>query len=216
MSEYVNKTKILLWVSVVYVLSFICYVPTLLERYGIVFANGLLFLKYFFVCIPALTSAVLLLCECNLKSYLARMFSGKIAVKHFLTFVIFTLAGITTYCCYSIITGANVFQNAYSSVTSLLTGCIYLFITAFAEETAWRGFLLERVPFKEKSSVIFVGVIWAVWHMPMWIIRNLLGTWEIICLCIWTVLVSVVLGMTYYQCRNILLIAMLHAAFNLF
>ena len=50
--------------------------------------------------------------------------------------------------------------------------------------------------------------------MPMWIIRNSLGMEQIACLCIWTLLVSVVLGITYYQCKNILLIAILHATFN--
>ena len=83
------------------------------------------------------------------------------------------------------------------------------------EEIAWRGFLLERLPFKKIKSVLFVGAVWAVWHMPMWIIRNSLGMEQIVCLCIWTLLVSIVLGITYYQCRNILLIAIMHAIFNI-
>ena len=68
---------------------------------------------------------------------------------------------------------------------------------------------------KKINSVIFVGVVWAVWHMPMWIIRNSLGIEQIICLCVWTLLVSVVLGITYCRCRNIMLIAVLHATFNI-
>lgn len=125
-------------------------------------------------------------------------------------------AGILGSYCYSFIVGADVFKSIYLTVTSLLTSCIYLLITAFVEEIAWRGFLLERLSFQKKiGSVIFVGVVWAVWHMPMWIIRNSLGIEQIVCLCIWTLLVSVVLGITYYQCRNILLIAILHATFNI-
>ena len=65
------------------------------------------------------------------------------------------------------------------------------------------------------KNVLFVGAVWAVWHMPMWIIRNSLGMEQIVYLCIWTLLVSVVLGITYYQCRNILLIAIMHAIFNI-
>ncbi len=34
-------------------------------------------------------------------------------------------------------------------------------------------------------------------------------------LCIWTVIVSVGLGMTYYQCRNILFTTIIHATFNI-
>ncbi len=52
MARYTNKLKLMLWVSVVYVLSFICYVPTLLEQNGIIIPNGLLYLKYLYVCIP--------------------------------------------------------------------------------------------------------------------------------------------------------------------
>ena len=46
MVRYTNKLKLTLWVSAVYVLSFICYVPTLLEQNGIIIPNGLLYLKY--------------------------------------------------------------------------------------------------------------------------------------------------------------------------
>ena len=94
---------------------------------------------------------------------------------------------------------------------------MYLFVTAFAEELAWRGFLLEQVSFPGESicSILLVGIIWTIWHLPMWIIRNSLGAGQIIPLCIWTLLVSVVLGIAYYQCRNILFIAVLRAAFNI-
>ena len=125
-------------------------------------------------------------------------------------------AGILGSYCYSFIVGADVFKSIYSTITYLLASCIYLLITAFVEEIAWRGFLLERLPFQKKiKSVTFVGAVWAVWHLPMWIIRNLLGIDQIVSLCIWTLLVSVVLGITYYQCRNILLISVLHATFNI-
>ncbi len=215
MAGYTNKLKLTLWVSVVYVLSFICYVPTLLEQNGIVIPNGLLYLKYLYVCIPAMAAIFLLICEQNIKVYFTRMFSGKITIKYILIGVICMAAGIFGSYCYSFIVKTDVFKNTYSTVISLLTSCIYLLITAFVEEIAWRGFLLERLPFKKIKSVLFVGAVWAVWHMPMWIIRNSLGMEQIVCLCIWTLLVSVVLGITYYQCRNILLIAIMHAAFNI-
>ena len=215
MAGYTNKLKLTLWVSVVYVLSFICYVPTLLEQNGIIIPNGLLYLKYLYVCIPAMAAIFLLICEQNIKVYFTRMFSGKITIKYILIGVICMAAGIFDSYCYSFIVKTDVFKNTYSTVISLLTSCIYLLITAFVEEIAWRGFLLERLPFKKIKSVLFVGAVWAVWHIPMWIIRNSLGMEQIVCLCIWTLLVSVVLGITYYQCRNILLIAIMHAAFNI-
>ena len=214
MARYTNKLTLTLWVSVVYVSSFICYVPTLLEQNGIIIPNILLYVKYLYVCIPSIAAIFLLVCEQNVKVYFLQMFSGKITAKHILIWAVCMAAGIFCSYCYSLITGVNV--NIYLSSASLLANCIYLLITALVEEIAWRGFLLERSPFKKKIiSVIFVGAVWAVWHIPMWIIRNSLGMEQIVCLCIWTLLVSVVLGRTYYQCRNILLIAIMHAAFNI-
>lgn len=216
MAGCTNKLRITLWVSAVYVLSFICYVPTLLEQNGIIIPNGLLYLKYLYVCIPAIVTIFLLICEQNVKVLFFHMLSGKITVKYILIWAICLGVGIMSSYCYSFIVGADVFKSIYLTVTSLVSSCIYLLITAIVEEIAWRGFLLERLSFEKRiSSVIFVGVVWAVWHMPMWIIRNSLGIEQIVCLCIWTLLVSVVLGMTYYRCRNILLIAILHATFNI-
>lgn len=214
MAGYKNKRKLTLWVFVVYVLSFACYVPALLKQNGMIVPNGLLYLKYFYVCIPAMAAVFLLICEQNLKAYFTRMLSGKITIKYILIEVICMAAGIVASDCYSFIVKTDVFKNAYPTAGSLFTSCIYLLTTAFVEEIAWRGFLLERLPFQKIKSVLFAGVVWAVWHMPMWTIRNSLGMEQIVCLCIWTVLVSAVLGITYYRCRNISLTAMMHAAFN--
>ena len=203
MSRYTNKQKLTLWVSAVYIISFICYLPTLLEQKGIIIPSGLLYLKYLYVCIPAMSAVFLLICERNVKAYFTRMFSGRITIKYILIEVICIAVGIFAAYCYSFIVKADVFS------------CIYLLITALVEEIAWRGFLLERLPYKKIKSVLFCGAVWAVWHLPMWIIRNSSSMEQIVCLCIWTLLVSVALGIIYYQCRNILLTAIMHAAFNI-
>ena len=54
MARYTNRLKLTLWVSAVYILSFICYVPTLLEQNGIIIPNGLLYLKHFAISSPNL------------------------------------------------------------------------------------------------------------------------------------------------------------------
>ncbi|MDE6742891.1 MAG: CPBP family intramembrane metalloprotease [Lachnospiraceae bacterium] len=212
-----NKLKILLWLFIVYILSFICYVPSLLEQHGIFVANGLFFVKYLFVCIPAITAILFLIYEHNLKKYFVQMFLDKIPTRHILRWIIFVVVGILVSYCYSVIVEVDLFQSSYSPITTLLISCIYLFITGLVEEIAWRGFLLERVSFEKKSifNIIFVGVAWTIWHMPMWIIRNSLCTEQIIYFCIWTILVSYVIGTTYYQCQNVLLIALIHATFNI-
>ena len=77
--RYTNKSKLTLWVFVVYGLSFICYVPTLLEQNGIIIPSGLLYLKYLYVCIPAMATIFLLIWEQNIKAYSLLSFVGIIA-----------------------------------------------------------------------------------------------------------------------------------------
>ena len=93
---------------------------------------------------------------------------------------------------------------------------MYLFATALIEEIPWRGFLYNRLVAGRKSIgvAIFVGVIWAIWHIPMWLIRNSLTIAEMIPWFIWAVLISVVLGMGYSMFRNILSVSLMHMIFN--
>ncbi len=184
---------------------------------GIYMANELIYLKYLFVCIPAITSISFLMYEHKIKTYFAQMFCSIITVQQIFRWIILVAVGISISFFYSIKTGDNVFQDSYPSIRTLLIGCIYLLITGLVEEIAWRGFLLEQVSFERKGifNIVFVGIAWTLWHMPMWIIRNSLCTEQIIYLCIWTILISFILGITYYQCKNVLLIALVHAAFNI-
>lgn len=217
MTVMANKAKIMLWVCAVYILSSICYIPMMLQQRGVSVPNGLSLLKYLFVCIPAASAFLFLAFEHRLKRYFAAAFSGKIARKHIGTWVILVFAGLSVSFCYSLAARTDLLQNTYPSVIVLLASGMYLFVTALVEELAWRGFLLEQVSFQGESicGIILVGIIWTIWHLPMWIIRNSLGAGQIIPLCIWTLLVSVVLGIAYYQCRNLLFIAVLHATFNI-
>ncbi len=217
MTSMTNKVKIMLWVCVVYILSSICYIPMMLQQHGISVPNGLSLLKYLFVCIPATSAFLFLSFEHRLKKYFATAFSGKIALKQIGIWAIMVFAGVSVSLCYSFAARTELFQNTYPSIMVLLASCMYLFVTAFVEELAWRGFLLEQVSFRGESicSILLVGIIWTIWHLPMWIVRNSLGAGQVIPLCIWTLLVSVVLGAAYYQCRNLLFIAILHATFNI-
>ena len=189
----------------------------MLQQHGVSVPNGLSLLKYLFVCIPAASAFLFLAFEHRLKKYFATAFSGKIALNHIGIWAILVFAGLSVSFCYSLAARTDLLQDTYPSVTVLLASCMYLFVTAFVEELAWRGFLLEQVSFRGKSmcSITLVGIIWTIWHLPMWIIRNSLGAGQIIPLCIWTLFVSVVLGIAYYQCRNLLFIAILHVTFNI-
>ena len=154
MARYTNKLTLTLWVSAVYVLSFICYVPTLLEQNGIIIPNILLYVKYLYVCIPSIAAVFLLVCEQNIKVYFLQMFSGKITAKHILIWAVCMAAGIFCSYCYSLITGVNV--NIYLSSALLLANCIYLLITALVEEMHGGDFCLNGRLLRKKSSALYL------------------------------------------------------------
>ena len=142
MTSMANKVKIMLWVCVVHILSSICYIPMMLQQHGVSVPNGLSLLKYLFVCIPAASAFLFLAFEHRLKKYFATAFSGKIALNHIGIWAILVFAGLSVSFCYSLAARTYLLQNTYPSVTVLVSSCMYLFVTAFVEELAWRGFLL--------------------------------------------------------------------------
>lgn len=211
----VIRTKTVLWLSAVYVFSFICYLPMMLKQSGVVIPDVLLYLKYGFVFVPALVSVIFLMKEHNLKKCFKVQFK-KFSLSEIIICSCTALTGALTAYFYSILKNDDIFNNTYSSLLSLIISCMYLFATALIEETAWRGFLFNRLSKRGgclKISV-FVGIAWAVWHIPMWSIRNMLSFQEIIPLFIWAVLISVVLGLVYRKFGNILSAAVLHMTFN--
>ena len=210
-----GRKKIALWLLAVYALSFICYLPMLLRQNGAAVPDALLYLKYLFVLIPALLSAVFLLREHSLKACWLTHFK-KLSAKELFLLAAAVLAGILTTCGYSLCRSAGLFVSAYPSILSVAAAGGYLFLTALAEELAWRGFLLDRVACGRRSgpSALLVGVLWGVWHIPMWTVRNALRPAEILPLLLWAVLLALVLGMTWFRFGNLLSVALLHASCN--
>ena len=200
----------------VYALSFICYVPLLLKRSGAMVPGVLLYGRYFFVLIPALISAIFLAWEGTVKACWLDSFK-KISANEIIICIVAALIGVLTTCGFSFWQKTGLFRDAYPSVGSFAASAVYLFMTALAEEMAWRGFLLRHIAAGRKRALSagVTGVIWAVWHIPMWTIRNSLGPEEVIPLLIWAVLISLILGTVYFRFENLLSAALLHMVFNI-
>lgn len=210
-----TRKRTALWIFVVYLFSFLCYLPAILRQFGGVIPDVFLRLKACFVLIPALISLLFLAGERSLKGYFSSRFK-KISLKEIALCGGAALLGVLTTGVFAFVEKFDLFHSTYSSILSFGTSCGYLFLTALVEEVAWRGFLLERVEEGRRSvtTALVVGVIWAGWHLPMWIIRNSLSGTEIVPLFLWTVLISLVLGSVYSAFRNILSVALLHMIFN--
>lgn len=108
------------------------------------------------------------------------------------------------------------------SLKTLGMGFVWtLFQGATGEESGWRGFLqpsLERDHSVIKSSII-VGIIWAFWHIPLWFMTGYAGSdliqyiFSFVPFCI---AVSIIIGICYSRCRNLIIPVWIHFFANYF
>jgi len=88
-------------------------------------------------------------------------------------FIAFLAAGIHR------LLGGNTVEPTQPLGQTLLVSLVLSTITgAMGEELGWRGFLLPRLQAKYNAlaSSLIVGVIWALWHLPLWTIEG--QVWE--------------------------------------
>ena len=212
------NTEVLLWIALVLVLSYLCYLPMFLEKKGIHISQMLLNSKYLFITVPFLVSIFFKLKHKYLKKWLCTLFAEKVKLQSISSCIILASIGLSFSIIYCLaVDEKNLFTNSYPSVLAAVFNCSYLFITALLEEIAWRGFLLDKLTTaKGKGSALgYVGIIWVIWHIPMWAIRNSLGFNEILIYSIWTILISLILGILFYRYKSILIVSLSHTIFNI-
>ena len=96
---------------------------------------------------------------------------------------------------------------------------IPMIIGGGVEEIGWRGLLQPQLEEKCPHIVaaITVGVIWAVWHLPLWFIdgtnqQSLNFGW----FCINTIMLSFFIGSVTYVSNSIFMAIIAHASINAF
>lgn len=94
-------------------------------------------------------------------------------------------------------------------------------ITLFGEEYAWRGCLQGRLQelFGKRIGVIVLGIIWELWHMPLWLSTFELSQEKIFVSLVLVRLLaavgmSVFAGWAYMKTQNIWLCVLLHGINN--
>lgn len=206
-----------LWTALVWALSLACYLPMLLERRGWRVPAAAVSLKYGFVLVPLGVSAAFALSGRSLRTWLAASFSQRIRLSSVLLGVLFGGVGLALSYGYGIGTGEpDLVSRAYPAARSAAAACAYLWMTALLEELAWRGFLLHRASAAagERFALAYTALAWAVWHIPMWYIRNSLSWGEIAVYFTGTVLLSLLLGLYFLRYGNVLTLSLLHMLFN--
>lgn len=111
-------------------------------------------------------------------------------------------------------------KNAdYSSVITLPFLMITVFMQIalfFGEEYGWRGFLQEKMQkkFGKRIGVIFLGILWELWHMPIWVSVYEVDSIGIMLRFISTTGLSIVIGYAYMKSKNVWICAFMHFLLN--
>lgn len=211
------NTEVLLWTALVLILSYLCYLPMFLEKKGIHISQVLLSSKYLFITVPLLVSIFFMLRHRYLKKWFRALFVEKVKFQAIFSCIILGSIGLCFSIIYCLVVGdKDLFISNYPSVLAVVFNCSYLFVTALLEEIAWRGFLLNKLATAKGKEIALahVGIIWVIWHIPMWVVRNSLGFSEILMYAIWTILISLILGILFYRYKNISIVSLSHMIFN--
>ena len=191
-----------------WLLSALCYLPMYLEQQGLAIPHGILNVKYLFVAMPLFISLLMLLSEKrSIKKWLKNLFSKRIKPGTWIICILTALCCI--FCTYF-------FGEETWDISSLVPNIIYLLFMAALEELAWRGCLLHDM-LKGKSkftALLCVSLGWAVWHIPMWTVRNSISAPELPYWLIYTVLVGLILGIHMIKTENAAVPIVVHTVFN--
>ena len=89
-------------------------------------------------------------------------------------------------------------------------------ILFFGEEYGWRGFLQEKMQrkFGKRIGVILLGVIWELWHIPLWFTIYHVDGLGILLRLIFVIGLSIFLGYVYMKTKNVWACVIIHLTNN--
>ncbi len=137
--------------------------------------------------------------------------NGKSARKWICFFILFQvmLSTLSLVICH-----ANLFSYIISF--PVIVGFFVEGIFFLGEEYGWRGFLQEKIQarFGKRTGIILLGIIWELWHMPLWFSLYVSSWSEVGMRFLSTVSLAIFFGYVYMKTKNIWTCAFLHFFFN--
>lgn len=157
----------------------------------------------------------------TLKQFFKEMFSERLNLKIFFSIIVIQLSIFLI----SVFVSSKIGQVDYLSLfnisfSSVIGGFFVQIISGpIGEEPGYRGYLFPEM--NKNHSVIksgfIVGLIWGVWHFPLWLISGFVGVELLIyCVCFLVSIVStcVVMCITYSLNKNIINCILIHLLVN--
>lgn len=175
MKTFIEKNKLILFVVFAYAFSWSCWSPIIHVVKADLFASpgwaiGLLFLGGYGPSLSALLVSVLSGGWASVKTLLKKLFYWRVGFSWYaLLFLVWPVIFALGLCLYVNLGGALGMTNYGLLPWIPAVYLVSIFLGPLAEELGWRGFampiLYEKYGFA--GSSIILGVIWALWHAPL-------------------------------------------------
>lgn len=120
-----------------------------------------------------------------------------------------------------IISGIGTSNIDFLFIATLPVSYVFFFLQGaafFGEEYGWRGFLQEKMQrrFGKRAGVVLLGVIWEIWHMPIWFSVYRVDGLGLVLRLFSTVSFAIIIGYAYMKSNNVWVCAFMHYSINLF
>lgn len=155
------------------------------------------------------------------RDFIKSRFEGKKWVKPaiflFLVQAVFFFAGAYLISIYSNRPYCELFVFDFPTV--VVTFVSTVLSGASGEELGWRGFLFweYRKEYGVIKSSLFTGVVWILWHIPLWFVRGGSGTellMYIIAFAVSGISATVIMGVFYNKTKNMAITMIVHFSLN--
>lgn len=136
--------------------------------------------------------------------------------KVILPIFIFVLMNVISKCI--MLYGKSVdYVNLVMYIFLIIPSFILQSIHFFGEEYGWRGFLQEKMQkkFGKRKGIILLGIIWELWHIPLWFTYYNVDSLGILLRLIYVIGMAIFLGYIYMRTNNVWACVLVHLFNNI-
>lgn len=214
LSKFSKKYAISLFFGISYAFMII---SVLLKLFlGHVFPEFLFwFLSFWSPTLSALIVSGLIGGWTQIKSWLKGFTRWRVGIQWYFAAFFIMLGPLLIALVYNILGGTSPGIAEGLTIPILLFNLLYTFLSGpLSEEPGWRGFALPRLQarFGALTSSIILGLIWAFWHLPLYLVQERLAIYIFVPL---VLVISILMTWVYNNSRgSLILTIIMHFSFN--
>jgi membrane protease YdiL (CAAX protease family) len=151
----------------------------------------------------------------QIKSWLKGFTRWRVGIQWYFAAFFIMLGPLLIALVYSLLGGTSPGIAEGLTIPILLFNLLYTFLSGpLSEEPGWRGFALPRLQarFGALTSSIILGLIWAFWHLPLYLVQERLAIYIFVPL---VLVISILMTWVYNNSRgSLILTIIMHFSFN--